>query len=304
MTPSQITEAVDERLAAVSASLGPGLRARFDALTRRQGWLTGDRDRYTDAASQPVIGLPLAVAAAYGVERSALVDAFESGMVGYASVRVHDDWLDEGLGDDDPHATALLAHALFARHQAVTARLAGGDPAFWAFFDRTWQDYAAAMLLERDLLRGPAAGAPPYDADAFDRVLLRSRPLAVPPAALLARLGRLDLLPALVRLVDAATRASQLLDDSIDVLQEFDAGRLNHLVQRFGGLYGRDALLAGWALGGFATAMEEADAALERALQASEDVGISEGFGSFVRQRRALMARIQASAQGPLQPLR
>jgi hypothetical protein len=296
MTPAELTGAIDDRLRAVASRLGPRLRPRFDALTQRQGWLTGDSERYTHAASQPVVGLPMAVAQAFGLSDELLLHGVESGMVGYASVRVHDDWLDEGLGDDDPHATALLSHALFARHQTATAAAAGDVPAFWTFFDRTWTDYGEAMLLERDLLVGPDGGAGTYDAAAFDRVLLRSRPLAIPPAALLARAGELRRLPALVEMVDGAVKASQLLDDSVDLLEEFDAGRFNHLVQRFGGLHGREALLIGWALGGFATALEEADRALDAAAAAAEEVGIAPWFDRFVQARRSLVEAIRSKA--------
>ncbi len=299
MTPAEITAAVDARLIALRDSLGPHLRPGFEAMVARRGWLTGDPERYLDPASQPVIGLPLAVGRALGMDDATLLDAFESSMVGYAAVRIHDDWLDEGIGDEDPHATALLAHALAARHQAATARVAGDHPAFWDLFATTWADYGEAMVLERDLLRGPDGGAGPYDAPAFERVLLRSRPLVLPPAALLARGGAWDRLPALVALVAAVTRASQLLDDTLDVLEELDAGRMNHLVQRFGGLHGRKALLVGWALGGFASAMEEADSALTEAEAAAGDLGIGEAVAQFARGRRDLMTRIRAAALPP-----
>lgn len=294
MTPEAVRAAVDRPLLALRERLGPRLRPRFDALCARQGWLTGETGRYTAAVSQPVVVLPLLLAEALGSPLPVLEESLASAIVGYAAVRVHDDWLDEDVGADDPHATALLSHSLFAAHQAATARAAGDRPAFWAFFDRTWQDYSDAMLLERDLLRGGEAG--PYDAAAFDRVLLRSRPMALPPATLLARADALERLPALVRLVDAVARASQLLDDSLDLVEEFDAGRFNHLVQRFGGAHGRAALLAGWALGGFATVLEEADVALAAAQAGADELGIGPGFAEFVASRRALMDRLRSAA--------
>ncbi len=294
-----VSALVDARFAALRHTLGPRLRPGFDALLARQRWGAAAPGWYTAPESQPILVLVLQVAEALGdaVPRSAVQDALEAAMLGYAFVRVQDDWLDDGLLATDPETTALLADALLVHHQAATARaVGGGDPAYWDLFARTWTGYGEAMLLERELLRGPAAGAPPYDAAAFEAVLLRSRPMVLPPAALLARAHHLSRLGALERVVHEAARAAQLLDDALDVLSDFDAGAMNHLVQRFGGLHGRQALCAGWVLGGFATVWEEADAALQAALHAADEVGISGPFGRFVAARRAVMDRVREAA--------
>jgi hypothetical protein len=299
----RVSALIDERFAALGGTLGPRLRAGYDALLARQKWGAAHPGWYTAAESQPILVLVLQMASALGdaVPRNAVEDALESAMIGYAYVRVQDDWLDDEVLATDPETTALLADALFARHQAVTARVVGGgDETYWDLSATTWAAYGEAMLLERELLRGPALGAPSYDAEAFEAVLLRSRPMVLPPAALLARAGLLqDRLPALQRLVHEVARASQLLDDALDVLADFDAGSMNYLVQRFGGLHGRAALAAGFALGGFATAWEEADAALTEALDASRALGMAEQFAGFVAARRAVMTRVRDAAYGP-----
>lgn len=297
-----VSALIDARFAAFGATLGPRLRPGYDALLARQRWGAAHPGWYTAAESQPILVLVLQIASSLGdaAPRAAVEDALESAMIGYACVRVQDDWLDDGILATDPETTALLADALLARHQAATARaVGGGDPAYWEAFARTWARYGEAMLLERELLRGPGQGAPPYDATAFEAVLLRSRPMVLPPAALLARAHQLDRLPALERLVHEVARASQLLDDTLDVLSDFDRGDLNYLVQRFGGLHGREALAAGLALGGFAIAWEEADAALDQALEAAADVGIAGPFARFVAGRREVMARVRDAAWGP-----
>ena len=303
LDPAGISALIDARFAGLGAILGPRLRPGYDALLARQKWGAAHPGWYTAAESQPILVLVLQVASVLGdaVPRGAIEDALESAMIGYAYVRVQDDWLDEGVLATDPETTALLADALFARHQAVTAKaVAGGDPAYWDLFATTWANYGEAMLLERELLRGPGAGSPPYDAPAFEAVLLRSRPMVLPPAALLARAGLLDRLPALEVLVHEVARASQLLDDGLDVLADLEAGSMNYLVQRFGGLHGRAALAAGMALGGFAITWEEADAALGSALQAAEALGIAQPFADFVAERRAVMTRVRDAADGAL----
>ncbi len=296
-----ISALIDARFAALGATLGPRLRPGYEELLARQKWGAAHPGWYTAAESQPILVLVLQIASVLGdaVPQEAVEDALESAMIGYAYVRVHDDWLDEGVLATDPETTALLADALFARHQAVTAKAVGGDPEYWDLFATTWANYGEAMLLERELLRGPDRGAPPYDAAAFEAVLLRSRPMVLPPAALLARAGLLKgRLPALERLVHEVTRASQLLDDGLDVLADLEAGSMNYLVQRFGGLHGRSALAAGMALGGFATTWEEADAALDSAQQAAEALGIAQPFAAFVAERRAVMARVRDAVWG------
>ncbi len=300
-TAAGISALIDGRFAALGETLGPRLRPGYQALLARQKWGAAHPGWYTAAESQPILVLVLQLASVLGdaVPRAAVEDALESAMIGYAYVRVQDDWLDEGVLATDPETTALLADALFARHQAVTARtVGGGDQAYWDLFATTWAGYGDAMLLERELLRGPDGGAPPYDAAAFEAVLMRSRPMVLPPAALLARAGQLERLPSLERLVHEVARASQLLDDALDVLADFDGGSMNYLVQRFGGLHGRGALAAGMALGGFAITWEEADAALDSALGAARALGIGSAFADFVAERREVMARVQAAAWG------
>ena len=297
-----LSQGLNDHLRQLRKSLGPRLRPGFDALAARRRWLSKTPGHYTRPDSQPVVLLALLVAeslAERGVAlpESAVLAALEAGLVGYGAVRVHDDWIDEGVGSEDPAATALLADALFSFHHAALARASAGAPEpvhteFWALTARTWAEYGEAMLLERELLRGPAAGADPYDAAAFARVLLRSRPLILPAAALLARADRLELLNPLRELAHASTEAAQLLDDAVDVLVDFDAGRMNYLVQRGGGLGGRDALLLTWALGGFAEALDDVRRALAVAEEAAERLGIGRSFAPFLAARRATLNQL------------
>ena len=295
-----VGQVIDARFDAFGDTLGPHLRPGFDALLARRKWGAAHPGWYTAPESQPIVVLVRQVAEAFAdaLPTDAVLDAVESAMLGYAYVRVHDDWLDDGVLAGDAPTTALLADALFARHQAVTARAVGGDASYWDLFARTWADFGEAMLLERDLLAGKGT----YDAAAFESVLLRSRPMLLPPAALLTRARETDRIPALTTLVHAVARASQLLDDAVDVLDDYDAGAMNYLVQRFGGRHGREALLMGWVLGGFATAWEEADDALGIAETAAVDVGIGPAFAAFADQRRVVMERIKDAAWSRIAP--
>ncbi len=64
-------------------------------------------------------------------------------------------------------------------------------------------------------------------------------------------------------------------------------------------MHGRAALATGIGLGGFAIAWEEADAALDSALESAGALGMGEQFAAFVADRRAVMRRVRDAAWGP-----
>ena len=75
----------------------------LDGLLGRHGFLTDDAELFFNPLAQPIVTFPLWVAAAVGfdgVERAAVVlDVVESTVMGYLYVRVHDDLMDEGVGE-------------------------------------------------------------------------------------------------------------------------------------------------------------------------------------------------------------
>lgn len=279
--------------------LGPLAGEAFDTLATRLG-LFREKDGngyFSHPMALPVLEFPQ-WAAAHAARRGAaippaVVDSLvEAAAAGYLHVRVQDDWFDEGVGD--PEATMMLSDMLFTRFQALLARELGRHSAFWELFEDVWIEYGEAMALERALHRGDE----PYDATAFQKVLARSRPLVLPPAAALHMAGRSGDIKALERLSAALVTAHQLFADLLDAEKDRAHGNRTHVLFRLGGKAGgdREAIALRVALfveGGFDAVVRDALDELGRARQAADDLAMPEAV-RFLDKRACLMAEIQA----------
>ncbi|WP_437877634.1 geranylgeranyl pyrophosphate synthase [Sorangium sp. So ce513] len=318
------------RLKALRGRLGGELGALFDELTARLRLFEGEPGEgyFSHPMALPVLELPLWVATRFGAPRPAAcagspelpplaVDLAEAAAVGYLHVRIEDDLVDEGVGE--PVAAVLLSGALFARHQALIARSLPGQSAFWDLFEEVWLGYGEAMLLERRLHRGGG----PRDAEAFRRVLGRSRPLVLPAAAALFALSRAEHLAALEAFVSALAAAHQLFADLLHAEKDRAHGNATYVLARLGAQVaqvegsgagpsrpggaarpgdggpgepdgrGAAALRAAlFARGGFDAIVEEARCELARAEAAAGALGLPEA-ARFCKERAQYMSEIQ-----------
>lgn len=294
MGESDPRELARERLRALRRGLGPHLAAAFDELSDRLELdrAPGEAGYFSAPLTLPVLQLPLWVARAAArrgrpIPTAAVEDLVESAAVGYLHVRVQDDLLDEGLGR--PAQAMLLAEALLVRHGALIARAVGASERFWAYYEQRWREYGEAMLLEHRLLATRSG----YDRAAFDAVLRRSQPLAIPGAAALERAGLTEDLSHLETYVRHLVRAHQLFHDLIDAEKDLAGGNHTHLLQRFGGAEGREALRRRLYLeGGFDAITEEALADLDRAKAAADRAGLPEAVEA-AEGRQRLMDRLR-----------
>jgi hypothetical protein len=260
LSPARVQAEIRERLLALRRQSSADLRPAFDALLERRGFLSSDPDALYNPLGHPIALFPTWVAGAVGRDDSEerLLDLIEATIAGYLYVRVHDDRLDEGIGD--PDESLFLADAFLVRHQALLARHVGSSPRFWNLFEQVAAEYTTAMLLERSLMRLGAT----YGSDEFDLVLGRSRPLVLPGVAVLDVANRWDLVEPLQRFVHHAVRAAQLVDDLLDCEIDRAAGRLTWVVRRLGGQAGATAMVHALLAGGIdeivADALDDVDA--------------------------------------------
>jgi hypothetical protein len=290
------------RLQALRASFGPRLGAALDALASRLSLFGGaGPDYFCHPLALPVLQLPVwaaDVARRRGAEipAAAVLDCVEAAATGYLHVRIHDDQMDEGVGE--AASAMLLAEALFVRHQVLLARVAPPGSDFWARFQARWLAYGEAMLLEQHLHRTGGV----TDAAAFDQVLQRSWPLSLPASAVLSLAALSDgavLEETLHNFVMHLTRAHQLFTDLLDAEKDLRNKNLTYLVCRFtkGGRDGgeRDArelrqrLMLG---GGIDAIVAEIHQDLDRAVEAARALGAEEAC-RFVEARRAFMTDVQ-----------
>ncbi len=202
-------------------------------------------------------------------------------------MRVHDDLLDEGVGD--PAAMTLLADALGTRHLALLAAAVGGDGAFWGRAESAWAAYAEAMLAERSV-----GLARPYEAEVFDQLLDRSRPLGLPPLAVATAAGLSEAVgPALDRVVEGLVRSHQLFVDLIDVDKDLEHGNPSWIIARFGGLESRATLRHRLYLaGGFDEVVSEVHEALADAAAAAAELGCG-ALEGWIARRRERVGQVQ-----------
>jgi len=286
-----------ERLAVQGEALGPLLGGAWTRLAARLRLGEREPGYFLHPLAFPILQLP-----AWAAERAGgafpgglTLDVCEAAAAGYLHVRVQDDRMDEGIGEGA--ATELLSDTLLTRHQRLLAGVVGGRAAFWDRFEVTWRAYAEAMLRERALHDGEGT----YDSEAFDAVMDRSRPLALPPAAIWIRAGLDALLPALDEYVSSLSISHQLFTDLIDAERDLAAGNLTWVVRRMG-ITSADAGLPGalgrlrralYLEGGFDRIMKEAVAGLDRAAAAAARMGLPPASDAYLERRRALMAASQ-----------
>lgn len=248
--------------------VAPRVGGDFDELVRRRHLLSEDPAVFFHPLGQPLAQLPLWVAEAVGVEdRDLLLDLVEASVIGYLYVRVHDDVLDEGLGD--PTRSMFLADAFLVRHQSLVARHVGSAE-FWSFFEQVANDYSEAMLLEREAYTAEAV----CDEEVFDRVLDRSRPLVIPGATLLSIAGRWDLLSSLERFVRHTVKAGQLVDDTIDAHRDLERGNHTWVVRLLGGLDDPGGMGRQLLLGGIDDIVVRVHREIDAAKEAAREVGM------------------------------
>ena len=276
------------RLLKLRSGLSRSLLDPFDQLMGRTLFLS-DPDALGNPLTQPLAEFPRWVSAAVddGPGREPrLADMVEAAIAGYLFVRVHDDRLDEDLGD--PDTAMFLADAFLVRHQSLLARHVGADTRFWDLFESTAAEYAAAMLLERHALRKESH----LDADLFNQILGRSRPLILPGAAILTVAGRWDLFDPVRRLVHHAVRAGQLVDDLMDSVQDLRAGRYTWVVRRLGGERGSEFMLKSMLDTGIDEVVADVMDDLDMASIAAQEAGIS-GAAAWIGSRRAAVSALR-----------
>jgi|SoiMethySBSTD1v2_1073268.scaffolds.fasta_scaffold11429_5 hypothetical protein len=274
---------IHERLLDLRHRAPAELWPAFDALLTRRGFLATEPESFFHPLGHPIASLPVWVGATVGLDgtdgEARLLDLIEATIVGYLYVRVHDDRLDEGLGD--PDESLFLAATFLVRHQTLLARHVGTSERFWTYFEQVAADYSAAMLLERSVLRAGAT----YGQREFDLVLGRSRPLILPAAGLLDVADRWELLGSLQRFVHHSVRAAQLVDDLLDCEADRAAGRLTWTVRRLGGEAGPTAMVQGLVSGG----VDEIVADALRDVEASDAAAVELGMitaRSWLAERR------------------
>lgn len=256
------------------------------------GFLQRHRYRITDDGGGPhhnVLGHPLfelpvwlADAATVQVDTDTLLDVCESSLCGYLSVRAEDDFFD---GDwDDPGAVMMVSSFFRTRHHALLAPLVP-DPRFWERSATVWSAYADAMLVERSLHHPEAT----YGPEQFELVLDRSQPLEIPGDAVLVVSGRWDDSESFAAMVRHLTRATQLLDDFVDAVDDRAAGNYTWMVRRLGGLDGESALRRGM-ISSWDRIQEEAGLALTQARSLAESLGIG-AMETWIDERARVVAR-------------
>lgn len=276
-----------ERIDRLVRGLDGELGREANILLARHGY-TVDSDGggpHTNVLGHPLIGLPVWVANATGLEgevtAETLSDICESSLCGYLSVRAEDDYFD---GDsDEPEATMMLSAFFRARHQALLAPIVS-DRRFWDRFQSLWLDYAEAMLLER-ALHDPRSQ---YGREEFDVVLNRSQPLEIPGNAVLSIAGRWDLAGHLSELVRHLTKATQLFNDFVDAPDDLAVGNYTWMVRRLGGLHGKESLSHGMITMGDDIVAEVGEE-LDRAVSLAAELDLAE-LVDWAGARKGVMA--------------
>jgi hypothetical protein len=290
MDAGRIQAAIQARLREQRRRLTPELWPAFDALMARRGFMSDDPAAFFHPLGHPIASFPVWVAMAVGEDDPAngvrLLDLIEASVSGYLYVRVHDDRLDEGIGE--PDEALFLADAFLVRHQALLARHVGSSARFWSLFEDVAAEYASAMLVERSVMRAGSS----YGPDEFDLVLRRSHPLILTGAAILDIADQWQRLESLRSFVHHAVRAAQLVDDLLDCQDDRAAGRLTWVVRRLDGEAGAEAMARALVTGGVDEIITETLADLDEAQAAAGAAGLIEGQ-AWLDARRAEVLRLR-----------
>ena len=286
LSNARVQAEMRDRLLSLRRRMSADLWPAFDELVARRGFLSSDSGPLFNELGHPIASFAPWVAAAVGRggQDDLLLDLIEATLVGYLYVRVHDDRLDEGLGDPDD--SLFLADAFLVRHQTLLARHVGASPRFWDLFEHVATEYAAAMLFERSHLQPEAA----YGAAEFDVVLGRSRPLVLPGAAVLEVADRWDLRELLERFVHHAVRAAQLVNDLLDCETDRAAGRFTWVVRRLAGEQGRVEMMQALLRGGIDDILADATRDVDASDAAAAALGMADAQSWLAERRKKIQA--------------
>lgn len=256
-------------------------------LLRRHGYEPGPDGGgpHLNVLGHPLFELPIWLDRAVGgpsTDADVLLLIHESSLCGYLSVRVEDDFFDEGYGA--PEEVMIVSGFFRSRHQALLARTIS-QREFWDRFEAIWRRYGEAMLFERSLHDGKRV----YGADEFDLVLDRSQPLEIPAAAVLCLKGRWDLAEPLSGFVRHLVRATQLFNDLIDAPADLEAGNHTWLVRRLGGINGAADLKQG-IVKEFDKVVAEAGIELDLAMSTATSMGMTQPAGWVDARRHVMLA--------------
>jgi signal transduction histidine kinase len=221
-----------------------------------------------------------------------LANLVEAAAVGYLHIRVQDDWFDEAIGE--PGAVMMLSDMLFTRAQTLLAREVP-QSAFWELFEDVQLGYAEAMLFERRLQQ---RSEEPYEAVAFQKVLARSRPLVLPPAAVLFLADLTEDVEALERFSAALVTGHQILADLLDAKKDRENGNMTYVLWRLDGKSeddrNADALPEPlFSLGGFDTVICHALDEVARARQVADALAMPEA-ARFCEERMRFTTELHA----------
>lgn len=285
MHTAELQAEVFERIDTWAAELPPPLdRAWLELRARLR--LDEGRGYFLHPLALPVLQLPAWLArshpavAARGEE--AVLDAAEAAAVGYLHVRIQDDLQDEGIGGGAEQR--MLSEALATRHHRLALGLGGSSAAYCRLHEARWLGYAGAMALEASL----DAPLDQLDPALFDRLLQRTGPLVLPPAALAAPAWP-DALAPLDRLVAHLARSHQLFTDAVDVEKDLCSGNPTWVQVRMGLGQGAAAMRKRlYAQGGLDELVAEARAELHLALDVGRELGLP-GLEPWTRAREAVM---------------
>lgn len=298
---------VDRQLDEARRSLPPRLRTAFDRLLAERGLLAADPAPYFGALGHPLFELPGWVATRLSADGHPVWEAdlervLGVSALGYLHARAQDDWLD-GDARHDPTLVAL-AEVLLARCTGLLVTVVGASPRFWDRYDEIMASYAESLLHADELRRtGAEVGRP-----AFEQLLEQSRPLAIPPLALLDRAGRWDLAPALEDFVLTEAAAAQLFNDLTDYHRDRDRGQRTWAVEAIDAAAGslwRDVLGAARSGGEsadpgvFAGRVREALAYHDRSAEAARALSL-DGAQRWLAERRTRLENLEGALREAL----
>jgi hypothetical protein len=214
---------VDRHLSEARKVMLPRVRNAFDGLLQERGLLTPDAAPYFEALGHPIFELPVWVASRLrdeGIQTpvETLADVLGISALGYLHARAQDDWLD-AASREDPTLIAL-AECLLTLCNRLLVSVVGSSSRFWAFYCEVLNAYAESLLHTDELRQSET----PVSRAIFEQLLVQSKPLMIPSAALLDRADRWQLCPHLEEFVFASTAATQLFNDLTDIYRDRKMG--------------------------------------------------------------------------------
>jgi hypothetical protein len=298
-SPDRLATIARQATVTFADDLQPRSRAIWDAMLARRAEVSGGAPDYLHSFAQPIVLVPLwaaqATTAASGAVDGVIVEtAAAAGAIGYYAVRLQDDLMDEKIGD--PAAIAVLSSGVLAAAQSTLGSM-GLSAQFWEWHRHVLLGYAEAMQFEAEIRNDPAA----YDEAAFERVLERSRPLAVPGVAVLDAAGAWPLRPDLEAIVMAATGAIQLINDMGHVAKDLSAGNRSW-VHTLLGVRGDSPLTRGRLLGGMDRVLDQIEYRLRKVVDLGDALRVPEATVWAETTKDAATDRFQRLLLSLLEP--